>query len=83
LFNLAGGNINLFDIYGKRIQKSALDVALENAEQLERGFNVKSGFGTTTIEMYLIHDCVEELRLIPVILDQNPEYRRYEKSRPM
>jgi len=29
---LAGGNINLFDICGKRIQKSALDVALENAE---------------------------------------------------
>ncbi|MCF2143306.1 MAG: 50S ribosome-binding GTPase [Candidatus Heimdallarchaeota archaeon] len=71
------------DICGKRIQKSALDVALENAEQLERGFNVKTGFGTTTIEMHPIHDCVEGLREIPVILDQNLEYRRYEKSRPV
>jgi len=71
------------DVCGKKIQKSVLDVALENAEQLDRGFSVKTGFGATTIEMYPIHDCVEGIREIPVILDENLEYRRYEKSRPI
>ena len=71
------------DVCGKQIQKSLLDVALENSEQLERGFKIAAGFGVTTVEMYPLHDCIEGIREVPVILDGNLEYRRYEKSRPV
>jgi len=71
------------DICGKQIQKSVLDVALDNAEQLDRGMKITSGFGSITVEIYPTHECVEGFREIPVILDQNLEYRRYEKSRPI
>jgi len=71
------------DICGKQIQKSVLEIALENSEQLERGIKVSSGFGATSVEIYPLHDCVEGIREIPVILDENLEYRRYEKSRPI
>jgi len=71
------------DVCGKTIQKSVLEVALDNAEQLDRGIKISSGFGATTIEIYPIHECVEGMREIPVVLDQNLEYRRYEKSRPI
>ncbi|NHJ32630.1 MAG: hypothetical protein FK732_07200 [Asgard group archaeon] len=71
------------DICGKQIQKSVLDIALDNSEQLERGIKISSGFGASSIEIYPIHECVEGIREIPVILDNNLEYRRYEKSRPI
>ncbi|MBN1328193.1 MAG: 50S ribosome-binding GTPase [Candidatus Heimdallarchaeota archaeon] len=71
------------DICGKQIQKSVLDIALDNAEQLERGMKITTGFGSSTVEIYPVHDCIEGVREIPVILDQNLEYRRYEKSRPI
>ncbi len=69
------------DVCGKQIQKSVLDVALENSEQIDRGIKVTAGFGATTVEIYPVHECVEGIREIPVILDANLEYRRYEKSR--
>ncbi len=69
------------DVCGKQIQKSILDIAVENSENIERGVKISSGFGTTSIEIYPIHECVEGIREIPVILDDNLEYRRYEKSR--
>jgi signal recognition particle receptor subunit beta len=71
------------DICGKQIQKSILDVALENSEDLERGIKVTSGFGATALEIYPVHECVKGIREIPIILDNNLEYRRYEKSRPI
>ena len=71
------------DICGKQIQKSVLEIALENSEQLERGIKISSGFGASSIEIYPVHECVEGIREIPVILDNNLEYRRYEKSRPI
>ncbi|MBK5113950.1 MAG: hypothetical protein KGD59_06020 [Candidatus Heimdallarchaeota archaeon] len=71
------------DICGKQIQKSVLDIALENSEQLERGIKISSGMGSSSIEIYPVHECVEGIREIPVILDNNLEYRRYEKSRPI
>jgi len=71
------------DVCGKQIQKSVLEIALENSEQLERGIKVSSGFGANSVEIYPLHDCVEGIREIPVILDENLEYRRYEKSRPI
>ncbi|MGC9779713.1 MAG: 50S ribosome-binding GTPase [Candidatus Heimdallarchaeota archaeon] len=71
------------DVCGKQIQKSVLDVALENSEQIDRGIKVTAGFGTTTIKIYPVHECIEGIREIPVILDANLEYRRYEKSRPV
>ncbi len=71
------------DVCGKQIQKSLLDVALENSEQLERGLKISIGFGISTVEMYPLHDCIEGIREIPVILDGNLEYRRYDKSRPI
>ena len=71
------------DICGKQIQKSILDVAVENSEKLERGIKVTAGFGVTTIEMYPIHECIEGMREIPVFLDSDLEYRRYDNSRPI
>ncbi|NPE07402.1 MAG: hypothetical protein GNW80_03885 [Asgard group archaeon] len=71
------------DVCGKQIQKSVLEIALENSEQLERGIKISSGLGTESIEIYPLHECVEGIREIPVILDNNLEYRRYEKSRPI
>ena len=71
------------DICGKQIQKSILDVAVENSEKLERGIKVTAGFGVTTIEMYPIHECIEGMREIPVFLDSDLEYRRYDSSRPI
>ncbi|NHJ84039.1 MAG: hypothetical protein FK734_01170 [Asgard group archaeon] len=69
------------DVCGKHITKSILDVAIENSEKLDRGIKVSSGFGAITVEIYPVHDCVEGIREIPIILDQNLEYRRYERSR--
>ena len=71
------------DICGKQVQKSILDVAVENSEKLERGIKVTAGFGVTTIEMYPIHECIEGMREIPVFLDSDLEYRRYDNSRPI
>ncbi len=71
------------DVCGKQIQKSVLEIALENSEQLERGIKISSGFGATSVEIYPLHECVEGIREIPVILDNNLEYRRYDKSRPI
>jgi GTPase SAR1 family protein len=71
------------DICGKQIQKSILDVAVENSEKLERGIKITAGFGVTTIEMYPIHECIEGMREIPVFLDSDLEYRRYDNSRPI
>ncbi|MHA1954952.1 MAG: ADP-ribosylation factor-like protein [Candidatus Heimdallarchaeaceae archaeon] len=71
------------DICGKQIQKSILDVAVENSEKLERGIKVTAGFGVTTIEIYPIHECIEGMREIPVFLDSDLEYRRYDNSRPI
>jgi len=69
------------DVCGKQLQKSLLDVALDNSENIERGIKVTSGFGAASVEMYPIHDCIEGIREVPVILDGNLEYRRYERSR--
>jgi len=71
------------DLCGKQLQKSILDVALENSKNLERGIKVTTGFGTASIEMYPTHECIEGIREVPVILDENLEYRRYERSRPV
>ncbi|MHA2357989.1 MAG: ADP-ribosylation factor-like protein [Candidatus Heimdallarchaeaceae archaeon] len=71
------------DMCGKQVQKSLLDVAVENSEKLDRGIKVTAGFGVTTIEMYPIHECIEGMREIPVFLDSDLEYRRYDKSRPI
>ncbi|MHA2308659.1 MAG: ADP-ribosylation factor-like protein [Candidatus Heimdallarchaeaceae archaeon] len=71
------------DICGKQVQKSILDVAVENSEKLERGIKVTAGFGVTTIEIYPIHECIEGMREIPVFLDSDLEYRRYDNSRPI
>ena len=71
------------DLCGKQLQKSILDVALENSENLERGIKVTIGFGTASIEIYPTHECIEGIREVPVILDENLEYRRYERSRPV
>lgn len=71
------------DICGKQLQKSLLDVALDNPESIERGVKVTTGFGAASVEMYPIHDCIEGIREVPVILDGNLEYRRYERSRPV
>ncbi|NPD87483.1 MAG: hypothetical protein HGN29_02085 [Asgard group archaeon] len=71
------------DICGKQVQKSILDVAVENSEKLERGIKITAGFGVTTIEMYPIHECIEGMREIPVFLDSDLEYRRYDNSRPI
>ncbi|MFW9852749.1 MAG: ADP-ribosylation factor-like protein [Candidatus Thorarchaeota archaeon] len=71
------------DICGKQVQKSILDVAVENTENLERGIKVSAGFGVTTIEMYPIHECIEGIREIPIFLDSDLEYRRFDKSRPI
>lgn len=71
------------DVCGKQIQKSILEVAVENSENIERGVKISSGFGATSIEIYPVHECVEGIREIPVILDDNLDYRRYDKSRPI
>ncbi|TFF85230.1 hypothetical protein EU523_00160 [Candidatus Heimdallarchaeota archaeon] len=71
------------DVCGKQIQKSILEVALDNSEQLERGIKISSGLGTTTVEIYPQHDCIKGIREIPITLDNNLEYRRYDKSRPI
>ena len=71
------------DICGKSLNKSILDVAVENAENLERGIELSSGFGLATVELFPIHECVEGMREVPIFLDSNLEYRRYENSRPM
>jgi len=71
------------DICGKSLSKSLLDVAVENAENLERGIKVSSGFGLLTVELFPIHECVEGMREVPILLDSNLEYRRYENSRPV
>ncbi|NHJ49956.1 MAG: hypothetical protein FK733_19345 [Asgard group archaeon] len=71
------------DMCGKQVQKSLLDVSVENAENIERGIKVNTGFGTISIEIYPVHECVEGIREIPIILDENLEYRRYDKSRPI
>ena len=71
------------DVCGRNLQKSMLDVAVENSEQLERGIKVQKGFGSTTLEIYPIHECVTEMREIPIFLDSMLEYRRYGDSRPV
>ena len=71
------------DACGKQLQKSILQVALENPENLDKGINVKAGMGVTTVEVYPVHECIEGIREVPVILDGNLEYRRYDKSRPI
>ena len=71
------------DVCGRNLQKSMLDVAVENSEQLERGIKVQKGFGTTSIEIFPIHECVTEMREIPIFLDSQLEYRRYGDSRPV
>jgi hypothetical protein len=71
------------DVCGKQIQKSLLDVAVENSENIERGVKISSGLGTISIEIYPVHECVEGIREVPVILDENLEYRRYDKSKPI
>ena len=71
------------DVCGRNLQKSLIDVAVENAEQLERGIKVQKGFGTISVEMYPTHECVTEIREIPIFLDGELEYRRYGESRPV
>ena len=71
------------DVCGRNLQKSMLDVAVENSEQLERGIKVQKGFGTTSVEIFPIHECVTEMREIPIFLDSQLEYRRYGDSRPV
>ncbi|NHJ05932.1 MAG: hypothetical protein EAX90_13985 [Candidatus Heimdallarchaeota archaeon] len=71
------------DKCGKAIQRSILDVAIENSEQLDRGLRITTGMGVSTVEIFPTHECIEGIREIPITLDQNLEYRRYEKSRPI
>ncbi len=71
------------DICGRNLQKSLIDVAVENAEQLERGVKIQKGFGTISIEIFPTHECVTEIREIPIFLDGELEYRRYGESRPI
>ncbi len=71
------------DICGRNLQKSIIDVAVENSENLERGIKVQKGFGATSVEMFPLHECVEGIREIPIFLDGDLEYRRYDDSRPV
>ncbi|MHA1397825.1 MAG: ADP-ribosylation factor-like protein [Candidatus Heimdallarchaeaceae archaeon] len=71
------------DVCGKTIKQSILDVAVKNSEKLDRGIKVNVGFGVTTIEIYPIHECIEGMREIPIFLDSDLEYRRFDKSRPI
>ncbi|MFW9924741.1 MAG: ADP-ribosylation factor-like protein, partial [Candidatus Thorarchaeota archaeon] len=61
------------DVCGKQIQKSILDVALQNSEQIEKGIKISAGFGVATVEIFPTHECIEGIREIPVILDNNLE----------
>ncbi len=71
------------NICGRNLQKSLIDVAVENSENLERGIKVQKGFGATSVEMFPTHECVEGIREIPIFLDGDLEYRRYDDSRPV
>ena len=71
------------DICGRNLQKSIIDVAVENSENLERGIKVQKGFGATSVEMFPLHECVEGIREVPIFLDGDLEYRRYDDSRPV
>ena len=71
------------DICGRNLQKSLIDVAVENSENLERGIKIQKGFGATSVEMFPLHECVEGIREIPIFLDGDLEYRRYDDSRPV
>ncbi|MHA1416454.1 MAG: ADP-ribosylation factor-like protein [Candidatus Heimdallarchaeaceae archaeon] len=71
------------DICGRELHKSILEVALENANNFEHAIQIKKGFGTKTIELYPIHECITEMREIPILLDNNCEYRSIGKSRPV
>ena len=71
------------DICGKTIQKSILDVAIENSENLDRGIKITSGMGVASVDIFPTHECIEGIREIPIKLDHNLEYRRYENSRPI
>ncbi len=71
------------DTCGRNLQKSLLDVAVENSENLERGIKIQKGFGATSVEMFPLHECVEGIREIPIFLDGDLEYRRYDDSRPV
>ena len=71
------------DTCGRNLQKSLIDVAVENSENLERGIKIQKGFGATSVEMFPLHECVEGIREIPIFLDGDLEYRRYDDSRPV
>jgi signal recognition particle receptor subunit beta len=71
------------DVCGRNLQKSLIDVAVENSENLERGIKIQKGFGATSVEMFPLHECVEGIREIPIFLDGDLEYRRYDDSRPV
>ncbi|MBD3193267.1 MAG: hypothetical protein GF308_21715 [Candidatus Heimdallarchaeota archaeon] len=71
------------DVCGKQIKKSILDVALEYPEQLQKGIKVSMGFGDVSVEIYPTHECQDGPREIPILLDGNLEYRRYDDSRPI
>ncbi len=77
-------NINFkCDICGRNLQKSIIDVAVENSEQLERGIKIQKGFGAMSVEIFPSHECVEGIREVPIFLDGQLEYRRYDDSRPV
>lgn len=71
------------DVCGKQIKKSILDVALEYPEQLQKGIMISKGFGDISVEIYPTHECQDGQREIPIQLDGNLEYRRYDDSRPV
>lgn len=70
------------DICSKEINNSLLDVAKQYSGNLQKGIEISKGFGDVSIEIYPIHDCKEGKRIVPVLLDRNLEYRRYDDSRP-
>jgi len=77
-------NINYkCDVCGRNLQKSIIDVAVETAEQLERGIKIQKGFGAISVELFPSHECVEGIREVPIFLDGQLEYRRYDDSRPV
>ncbi|MHA1552773.1 MAG: hypothetical protein ACTSQC_12670, partial [Candidatus Heimdallarchaeaceae archaeon] len=77
-------NINYkCDVCGRNLQKSIIDVAVESAEQLERGIKIQKGFGAISVELFPSHECVEGIREVPIFLDGQLEYRRYDDSRPV
>ncbi len=71
------------DICGRILRDSMLDVGFQNEKLFERGIMISKGFGSLTVDIFPTHNCVDSVREICIHLDENLEYRKYDKSRPI